>query len=112
MGYYFSQPTTHFRHKKNTISIMTSKVITQREWLKRLQVEKSQHDCQRRLYNEERKKQMTAVGCNTRCCGAALEDGLTGVPHIPTLMIMSPGQVCGVSKHRPAADFGLLPPAK
>ena len=109
MGYFFSQPTTHFWHKKNTISIMTSKVITQKEWLKRLQVEKSQHDCQRRLYNEERKKQMTAVGCGTRCCGAALEDGVTGVPHIPTLMIMSPGQAGVGDAQRPAADLGLLP---
>ena len=99
VGYYFTQPTSQFRRKKGGTgpwAPVTSKVLTQRQWNKRLKAEKAQFDCHRRMFNEERKKRVSLAGCGPRLgCGATEERG-SGVPHVPTLMIMSP-------------DFNLIP---
>ena len=84
-----------------------------------VEAEKKGHDCARRLFNEERKKQMPMMGgggCTPRSCGAPLlEEGATGVPHIPMMIIMSPNQG---PPHRTVggcawpSNFNLLPIAR
>ena len=90
VGYFFNQPITHHRQKYGgQVSIITSKVMTQREWTKRLKAEKAGYDCQRRLLNEEVRRQASTGGCPPRHC-APDKTSVTTVSHTPTIMILSP----------------------
>lgn len=97
VGYFFHQPASYFRRNKSkTIHTVTSRVMTGKDWAKRLKNEKQQHDCQRRLYNESRKQDLSA-GCRSK--NTKDPEDVNPIFHIPTIMIQS-------------ADFDILPPQR
>lgn len=91
VGYMFTQPTSFFRKNRSTGTkgpfSTTTKVLSRREWEKRLKNEKKMHDCQRKIFNENRKKELS-----TACSGLSRE-GKDEPPshsssfHIPILVI-------------------------
>lgn len=104
VGYYFHQPKSFRRVKSRTINAITQKVMTGKDWAKRVKNEKAQHDCQRRIFNENRKQEITTgyrTGLRSGGCaggGNALDDASV-VFHVPTLMIQS-------------SEFEILPPTR
>lgn len=104
VGYFFHQQPSYFRKgskgsDKKKLHAVTSKVMTAKEWAKRLKLEKQHHDCQRRLYNESQKEQsnpnvkLRGLHHNPAC------DETSVVTHVPTLIIQS-------------SDFNIVAPAR
>lgn len=97
VGYFFHQPSAYFRKSKGkNLQTLSGKVMTGKEWAKRLKVEKAHHDCQLRAWRDADKDPML-TGCQLaalRRAGTAGEraraQGTTPVLHVPILMIQSP----------------------
>lgn len=87
LGYMFTQPVNVWKKSKlNGKRATTTRVLSRRDWDRRLAVEKELHDCQRKIYNENRKQEITGA-CRT---GAAKDEGLATSFHIPILVIEAP----------------------
>ena len=87
VGYFFHQPASYFRRSKSRHTSSTSRVYTGKEWAKRCRLEKQQHDCQRRIFNENRKQDLLVSGCHVKGagCGTADEPSTTAAYHTATL---------------------------
>ena len=86
VGYFFHQPASYFRRSKSRHTSSTSRVYTGKEWAKRCRLEKQQHDCQRRIFNENRKQDLLVAGCHTKAagCGAADDPSAVAAFHTAT----------------------------
>jgi hypothetical protein len=89
VGYMFTQPINVWKKNKNSGQrVTTTKVLSRKEWDRRMKNEKSLHDFQRKIFNENRKKEI-----NTHCRGIKdnKEEPLPAGTsfHIPILVIES-----------------------
>lgn len=81
VGYMFTQPINVWKkNKSSSHRSTTSKVLSRKEWNRRLRNEKTLHDCQRRIETENRKE-------NNAACRGAKDEGITFSAHVPILVI-------------------------
>lgn len=103
IGYFFHQPTAYFR-KRNKIQSVSHRVMTGKDWAKRLKAEKAAHDCQRRALQEQQKDSLGLLagcrgGASARTAAAKAEPLGAAVLHVPVLIIQS-------------AHFNIKPPQR
>lgn len=86
IGYIFTQPVNMWKKSKtNGVRTTTTKVLSRKEWMRRLKNEKDLHDCQRDLERQQRKMSL-AISCRD----PTKEEHTTYAVHVPVLVIEAP----------------------
>ena len=81
----FTQHVNLWKKKMNGQRTTTTKVMNHKEWIKRLKEEKELFDCQRKIFMETRKQDLSMA-----CRGTVKEENIGNSFHVPLLVIEAP----------------------